>query len=80
MVALRTVCELRLFVGQGLECVGGEPSGDASSDGMGGAFNVGEGESRGGGHGVGVGASQFGQHLRGDAVEFFGRGFREGHG
>jgi len=79
-MALGTGGAIGLLVGRGGQGIGGEAGGDALADGVGGAFDLAEGQAARRGHRMEILASERGEHFLGDAVEFSGRRFCEGHG
>ena len=80
VLALGTMRAIGLLVGRGRQRIGGETGGDALSDGVGGAFDLAEGQAARRGHRMEILASKRGEYFLGDAVEFRGRWFCEGHG
>ena len=80
LLALRTRCAIGSLVGVGHQRIGGEPGRNLHRDGVCGAFDLLEGHGLGSSQRMVVLLAEDGKDFVGDTVEFFRRGFREGHG
>ena len=80
LLALGTGCMIGCFVGVGSQRLGGEAGGNLHRDGVCGAFDLLEGHGLGSSQRMVVLLAEDGKDFVGDTVEFFRRGFREGHG